>query len=279
MEGRNQQFVALADSTAHGYGSGDVFKLVDNCGCVATTSGGSLLIGGQAGGQGPKPSVAAVVVRNWTKVAAMLGLEPAQFLATKVVVGVIPGHDSVAGSAHYDELKKYRAHFGIEEGKRTINSYNDWCKETFGQPLYGASGGKRNHFIGGKAQSQAVFCHICQEQALEAQRTAVAQDNVLPLVICCGWNALSDKDPQHQKYAKEQMVVHQEHQAIKSMQKSAKHWREILQILTCFSGDKMDSYWNFWMDESRNAEPLWWLPKRRFVIDAPFLHLTVVILG
>ena len=281
MEGRIQQFVALADSSAHGYGSGDVFRLFDNCGCVATTSGGSLLIGGQAGGDDPKPSIAAVVVRNWARVATMLGLEPKQFLAKKVVVGVIPGQDSVAGNEKYDELSQYRAHYGIKEGERTINSYNDWCKKKFRLPLYGTSGGKKLHFIGGQQQSQAVFCHICQQQAMESLREGKAQHNVLPLVICCGWNALSATNPSKNavKYAKEQTVLHQEQQAVKSMQNSAKHWREILQILACFSGDNVGHYWDFWMNESGNTGPLWWLPKRRFVIDASFLHLTVVILG
>ena len=125
-----QQFVALADSTAHRYGSGDIYQLVNNCRCVATTSGGSLLTGAQLGGQDANPSVAAVVVRNWTKMATILGTAPAQLLETKVVVGVIPGKNSVAGNERYDELAKYRAHFGINEGECTINSYNDWCQTT-----------------------------------------------------------------------------------------------------------------------------------------------------
>ena len=78
------------------------------------------------------------------------------------------------------------------------------------------------HFIGGKERAREIFCHITQQQAKESLRKEAAQDNVIPLVICCGWNALSDKATHHKDYAKEQMVIHQEHQAIKSI--AAKCW-------------------------------------------------------
>ena len=122
------KFVAFADSTAYGYGSGDVFPLAEEQGCVATTSGGSLLLGNQD----KKPSIAQVVINNWTKVAKMVGKEPAQFLMTNVKVGIIPGRDSTAGDPRYDMLSNCRDHFGIPEGEKSINSYNDWCHQTYG---------------------------------------------------------------------------------------------------------------------------------------------------
>ena len=164
------KFVAFADSTAHGYGSGDVFPLVEKPGCVATTSGGSLLLGNQD----KKPSIAQVVINNWTKVATMVGKEPAQFLMTKVKVGIIPGRDSTAGDQRYDKLSNCRGHFGIPEGEKTINSYNAWCLETYAHNLYGTSGGHRMHFIGGKERAKEIFCPImkCEAQTKQAATEA-----------------------------------------------------------------------------------------------------------
>ena len=204
------KFVAFADSTAHGYGSGDVFPLAEEQGCVATTSGGSLLLEDQQ-------SIAQVVINNWTKVAKMVGKEPAQFLMTNVKVGIIPGRDSTAGDPRYDKLSNCSDHFGIPEGEKTINSYNDWCRQTYGHALYGTSGGKKMHFIEGKERAQEIFCHIMK---CEAREVFVKQTDphVLPLVICCGWNVL----PQSEDVSPlDQMRVHQEHQAVKSLQQSA----------------------------------------------------------
>ena len=230
------KFVAFADSTAHGYGSGDVFPLAEEQGCVATTSGGSLLLGNQD----EQKSIAQVV--------KMVGKEPAQFLMTNVKVGIIPGRDSTAGDPRYDKLSNCRDHFGIPEGEKTINSYNDWCHQTYGHALYGTAK-KKLHFIGGTQHAREIFCHIAKYQA-----------HVLPLVICCGWNILpqsEDVSPLHQ------VVIHQEHQAVKSLQQSAQTWQEVLQILVCFSGSNINDYWHFWMEPSGSNEALWWLPKRR----------------
>ena len=255
MDNRQLKFVAFADSAAHGYGSGDVFPLVDEQGCVATTSGGSLLLGNQD----KQPSIAQVAIKNWPRVATMVGKEPAQFLMTKVKVGIIPGQDSTAGDAKYDVLSECRGHFGIKEGEKTINSYNAWCHETYQDNLYGASGGKKMHFIGGAKRAKEIFCHIakCQAQEVFLKQT---DPHVLPLVICCGWNAL----PQKQNVSPlDQMIVHQEQQAVKSIQQSAQTWQEVLQILVCFSGNNINDYWHFWMEPSGSNEALWWLPKRR----------------
>ena len=255
MDNRQLKFVAFADSTAHGYGSGDVFPLVEEQGCVATTSGGSLLLGNQD----KQPSIAQVVINNWPKVATMVGIEPAQFLMTKVKVGIIPGRDSTAGDLRYDKLSNCRSHFGIPEGEKTINSYSAWCHEKYGQDLYGTARRKKLHFIGGVKRAKEIFRHIakCQAEEVFLKQT---DPHVLPLVICCGWNVLPQSEevsPLHQ------VVIHQEHQAVKSMQHSAQTWQEVLQILVCFSGNNINDYWHFWMEPSGSNEALWWLPKRR----------------
>ena len=167
------KFVAFADSTAHGYGSGDVFPIVEKQCCVATTSGGSLLLGNQD----KQPSIAQVVINNWTKVARMVGKEPAQFLMTKVKVGTIPGRDSTAGDQRYDKLSNCRGHFGIPEGEKTINSYNAWCRETYGHELYGTAK-KEIAFHWGSPTSKRDFLSHCEvssaRSVFEANRSSCA---------------------------------------------------------------------------------------------------------
>lgn len=75
--------------------------------------------------------------KSIAQVVKMVGKEPAQFLMTNVKVGIIPGRDSTAGDPRYDKLSNCRDHFGIPEGEKTINSYNDWCCQTYSHALYG----------------------------------------------------------------------------------------------------------------------------------------------
>lgn len=230
----------LADSTAHGFGDVGIFG--EELQVFVVCCGGSLILGRKGHDHS---SLLQQVVTRWPYIRDLLG-GPQTELPLKVVV--VPAHDSVNSPA-WDRLGELRQHFDISESNRTINSYYP----TFdGCPLYGSSGGKKLHFIGGKQRACALMRQIAAD--------CVTQTNWagLHVVVCAGWNALPSKTNCFLD-----TLCCMELQCLKAITQ-CHSLGEFLQVATAFSGLPINSYLDTWIVCDQPApEPLMWLPRRR----------------
>jgi hypothetical protein len=155
---------------------------------------------------------------------------------------VIPGRDSVAQEG-YDELGALRDHFQIAEGQKTINSYG--C-EIDGWELYGKRGGKKLHFQGSRPRARQIMERIAQDAMLETEM----EEGKLSVVVCAGWNTLSQT-----------VICYQELQCLKALSKCATV-AEFLQVSVAFSGLPLLSFSELWL-HGKTTQALQWLPRRR----------------